>query len=139
MRAADDSKCELQMNDFGSDLKGNVSLKDTILFVDEALPTPSTEEYRKAKERLRFLRNFGRVAGFRIVLAGTAATAASIRKDSNRSANEKGHIDRPYSRDEGDDKLWAEIEFLCYPLKASLDNEGKKKSVRATIVEEMDQ
>jgi hypothetical protein len=53
-------------------------LKDTVLFLDEVLPSKESPEATSAAERLRFLRNFGRALGMRVVMAGTAATAANM-------------------------------------------------------------
>jgi len=55
-------------------------LKGTILFIDEALPCANvnSELMNKGLNRLRFLRNFGRLLGMKVVLAGTSAVAANM-------------------------------------------------------------
>jgi hypothetical protein len=48
---------------------------DSILFVDEALPPNSKEE---DKNRLRFVRNLGRVLGMKVFIVGTSAACANV-------------------------------------------------------------
>ena len=50
-----------------------------MLFIDEALPD---DLYTNAKENLRFLRNLGIALRMRVVMAGTAATAANMLPES---------------------------------------------------------
>jgi hypothetical protein len=57
------------------------NLQGTVLFLDEVLPSkesPEAATERTLAERLRFLRSFGRALGMRVVMAGTAATAANM-------------------------------------------------------------
>ena len=72
-------------------------------------PPPVTEsEKEKAKNRLKFLRNFGRQLEMRVVLAGTAATAANM--STNHEANSA-------SRFQKSDMTWAEVLFLYKPIE----------------------
>lgn len=80
-----------------------------VLFVDEALPSRKTdEEMFFAHDVLRFVRNLGRVLGWRVVVAGTGATVASMIADASPSSM------RPASgsRTGVDVVSWAHIIFI---------------------------
>ena len=94
-----------------------MQLEKNVLFIDEALPSPTSEKSSKLteiqpeidpKSRLKFLRNLGRVLLMRVVLAGTGATAANMRTMPNNASGS--------SREEREDCTWAEVEFLYRPI-----------------------
>ena len=102
----------------------NDTLEGKVLFVDEALPDPEQQEPGNkgtptAKDRLKLLRNLGRVLKMRVVLAGTAATAANMwtpKRDSASAASSFGKKNF----------IWAEVEFL-YRLVSVKKIEDQKK------------
>jgi hypothetical protein len=88
--------------------------KDTVLFLDEVQSGryPKDTEDKDAK-RLRFLRNFGRALGMRVVMAGTAATHANM-------IEAVIPVRVPYygSYTSGPKNTgWMEIYFLCSPVR----------------------
>jgi len=90
-------------------------IKDAILFIDEALPRSQSSNNMArtdAINRLRFMRNLGRAAGMRVVLAGTAATIANIICDYSDGGAQ--------SRIEGNTEIcWAVCEFFWLSAEES--------------------
>ena len=109
-------------------------LDGTVLFVDEALPSKKLEESitknaeiqtdtqakgvekpECPKDRLKFLRNLGRVLGMRAVLAGTAATAANMWTiPTNQTKSQSRTADKNYT--------WAVVQFLYRHLPRPVPN-----------------
>jgi len=79
--------------------------EDVVLFIDEALPgTDSTSTDRgNACKRMRFLRNLGRTMDMRVVLAGTAVTAANMIPETHASMSS--------SRVDGMEHGWMQVIF----------------------------
>jgi hypothetical protein len=102
------------------------NLKDTVLFLDEVLPKKNSE----ATEQLRFLLNFGRALGMRVVLAGTAATAAIM----IRVANPGGDI-LDASRLGEADIGWMEIYFLWSPVRPFASASQLERPLLAALLE----
>lgn len=78
---------------------------DQVLFVDEALPKASSDDY---KELLRFVRNCGRMLKMRVVPAGTAAVVANMIASTGPTASRN----TPEKSD-----VWASCHFLWNPIK----------------------
>lgn len=109
------------------------SLNEKVLFIDEALPSPSDaseEQIILAEDRLRFLRNLGRALGMRVILAGTATTAVNM-------TSEYGSGKNPASRGKGHgDKAWAQVEVLSTYSKPFPTAEHKERPLIQTIFAE---
>jgi hypothetical protein len=86
-----------------------------------------------AAKRLRFLRNFGRALGMRVVMAGTAATAAII----NGVANPMDGTPASFSRIGDADVGWMEIYFLWIPVRPfpSAREEHLERPLLAALLE----
>lgn len=113
----DPSDKKIKRHDFESLDKPEENLRQVVLFVDEALPSPGSSKGTECpKDRLKFLRNLGRVLQMRVVLAGTAATAANMWKKSEEDASNK------FSRPGGKQFTWAVVEFLYRLIPDNPDN-----------------
>lgn len=96
----------------------NCNEDEGVLFVDEALPRTGHQDPTDACHMLRFVRNLGRLHGWRVVIAGTAATVANMIADST-----PGRSPNPASRQAGDVAFgWANIIFLYTKTEASFLN-----------------
>jgi len=83
-----------------------------VFFIDEAVP-PKKSDAPEDRAKLRFLCNLGCAMGMRVVLAGTAATAAnmiSLDKDCNFAS-------RMGSKGGSSSNAWAEIVFLWQEIE----------------------
>jgi hypothetical protein len=112
------------------------NLQRTVLFLDEVLPSKespgATTEPSKVAERLRFLRNFGHALGMRVVMAGTAATAANMIGVANPSGV------TPASRSGPADIGWMEIYFLCSPVTPFATAKHLERPWLAALLENCD-
>jgi hypothetical protein len=114
------------------------NLQGAVLFLDEVLPSKvspeATAEHTDAANRLRFLRNFGRALGMRVVMAGTAATAANMIGVANPSVGIIPAASRVGKAEVG----WMEICFLWSPVRpfASAGLEHRERPWLAALLED---
>ena len=114
-------------------------LAGTVLFLDEVLP-PSGDQFEEAVSRLRFVRNLGRALGMRVVMAGTAATAANMISMRGKAANAALEASRGGEAERG----WMEIEFLWNRVKLPLlgpatYTEHEERPYLLSLLEEMEE
>jgi hypothetical protein len=116
-------------------------LQGTILFLDEVLPSirPPIGTTISAANRLRFMRNFGRALGMRVVMAGTAANAANMIGEASPGDGDQ----LEGSRGGESDTSWILIQFLRSPIPPlhlqsdSLTRKHLERPLLAAILEKM--
>jgi hypothetical protein len=83
------------------------TLKDKILFVDEAIPVARLQSQEKREELLRLIRNIARALQMRAVMAGTASC---LPNNMMRASD--------FSRTFGVQTKWIECSLFWQPMKA---------------------
>ena len=94
------SKRKLPTLEIGEKVKETTSLDKTnfensILFLDEALSPKSRQDKKTqegALERIKFLRNLGRVLGMRVCIAGTSSVCANIFEKTRSTGTDASRV-----------------------------------------------